>query len=113
MNLLCPSPLAEPVEQISRNGLPRLHSLVAVTLPGGGSKPRMVVGTRADSSDSTSTGAAADSVVSRYGPIAVQLRAGSDRASVYSGATQNTGRNRAASSLVAFADPVVSSAYAV
>src|SRR5215471_11995240 len=24
--LLCPSPLAEPVEQISRNGLPRLHS---------------------------------------------------------------------------------------
>src|SRR5215469_5406735 len=25
--LLCPSPLAEPVEQISRNGLPRLHSL--------------------------------------------------------------------------------------
>jgi hypothetical protein len=25
--LLCPSPLAEPAEQISRNGLPRLHSL--------------------------------------------------------------------------------------
>src|SRR5215470_15715753 len=27
VDLLCPSPLAEPVEQISRNGLPRLHSL--------------------------------------------------------------------------------------
>src|SRR5215469_16721433 len=26
VNLLCPSPLAEPVEQISRNGLPRLHA---------------------------------------------------------------------------------------
>jgi hypothetical protein len=25
--LLCPSPLAEPAERISRNGLPRLHSL--------------------------------------------------------------------------------------
>src|SRR5215467_9375705 len=27
VSLLCLSPLAEPVEQISRNGLPRLHSL--------------------------------------------------------------------------------------
>src|SRR5215469_8392407 len=86
--LLFPSPLAEPVEQISRNGLPRLHSLVGVTLLGGASRPRMVVGTRADSSDSTSTSAAAGSVVSECGPIAVPLHVGSGRASVYSGATR-------------------------
>ena len=78
-----------------------------------GSRPHKLARTRAGSSDSTSTGGSADSVVSGYGPIAVRLRAGSCRASVCSGTVQNTGRNRAASSLVAFADPVVSNAYAV
>ena len=27
LSRLCPSPLSEPAERISRNGLPRLHSL--------------------------------------------------------------------------------------
>src|SRR5258706_395688 len=52
--------------------------------------PHKVIRTRLDAGDRTSKGGAADSVVSRYGPIVVVPHAGSRRASVYSGVARSS-----------------------
>src|ERR1039458_3650070 len=73
--------------------------------------PHEGVRTRVAFGDRTSEAGAADCVVSTCGPIGVVLPAGPRRASAYSGVIRNTGRSRAASSSVAFADPAASNAY--
>src|SRR6266568_144778 len=106
------TPLQNPPSRFPATGSPGCSRWRVVKPWHGVSTPHKVVRTRIASGDRTSRVGAADSVVSTYGPIAVVPRAGPRQASACSDAIRSTGRSRAASSRVAFADPAASNACA-
>ena len=105
-------PSQNPPSGFPATGSPGCTRWMAVRPSHEVSRPHKVVRTRIGSSDRTSAGGAADSVVSMYASIVALPRTGLRRASACSGVARNTGRSRAASALVAFADPAASNAYA-